>query len=301
MISCQIKKQLFDAQGIMPLEMDFTINSGERVALYGSSGAGKTSVLRMLAGLMKPDSGAIEVGGASWFDSDRKFHLNPGKRGLGFVFQDYALFPNMTVLENLEFAQGPDKSGMILQELLDVMELGELRNSKPGSLSGGQQQRAALARALAGNPDILLLDEPFTALHAEMRIRLSEYLLQIHKKSNLTVILITHELGDIFRICDRVMVLERGKIINNGTPETVFLGDSSKSELRMHGIVLRIVDEGQKGRVSVQLQSEIHEIEVDQDRINSFSVGDEVYFSFNLENSGQLHLRPYPNNYKNSV
>lgn len=296
MISCRITKKLYDAQGMMPLEMNFAINPGERVAVYGPSGAGKTSLLRMLSGLMQPDSGSIQVNGSRWFDSDGRFNLKPRKRGLGFVFQDYALFPNMTVLENLEFARSSHKRGADLQQLLEVMELGELQNRKPDLLSGGQKQRVALARALASTPRILLLDEPFTALHAEMRIHLSDFLLKIQQESGFTLILITHDVGDIFKLCNRVLVLERGKILKNGAPEAVFLGNRPKPELALNGIILKIVKEGDMPMVILQVQSEIFEMEIKQDVINQISVGDRVSLLVDLQNRSQFQLRPHTTN-----
>jgi molybdate transport system ATP-binding protein len=246
-----------------------------------------------MAGLMKPDSGKIEVAGNSWFDSDKGYHLKPGKRGLGFVFQDYALFPNMTVLENLEFARGADNRDADLHELLEVMELGELRNSKPGLLSGGQQQRVALARALASKPRMLLLDEPFTALHGEIRARLSEYLLKIQRESAFTLLLITHDIGDIFRLTNRVLVLERGKISKTGTPEVVFLGDRVKSQLGLTGTILRIVPAEELQRVTLKLQSEMVEVLIKRDASRQISVGDQVCFSVDLQNAGEIQISPY--------
>ncbi len=136
----------------MALDLDLIIEKGHFVTLFGESGAGKTSTLRMLSGLLKPDSGTITVGGTTWFDSHRNIDLKPQQRKVGYVFQDYALFPNMTVGQNLEYALQKNQDNAIIGELLEFAELGELQHRKPETLSGGQKQRVALARALVQRP-----------------------------------------------------------------------------------------------------------------------------------------------------
>ncbi|MEM7382390.1 MAG: ATP-binding cassette domain-containing protein, partial [Bacteroidota bacterium] len=160
MISLDVQKKLHSAEGEMTLELDLQISEGHLVTIYGESGAGKTTTLRILSGLLKPDRGMIAVDGITWFDSEKEICLSPQQRNTGFVFQDYALFPNMTVLENLQFASKSKTDKIAIDRLLDLMELGALQHRKPDSLSGGQQQRVALARALVQRPKILLLDEP---------------------------------------------------------------------------------------------------------------------------------------------
>jgi molybdate transport system ATP-binding protein len=184
----------------MVLDLDLTIEKGQFVTLFGESGAGKTSTLRMLSGLLKPDSGTITVGNSTWFDSSRGIDLKPQQRKVGYVFQDYALFPNMTVLQNLEYALQKNQDNGKIRELLEFAELDELQHRSPETLSGGQKQRVALARALVQRPEILILDEPLSALDLKMRIKLQEYLLKVHKTYNLTTILVSHDIGEIVKL-----------------------------------------------------------------------------------------------------
>ena len=171
MISAHMVKRMKGTQGIFKLDVNLEIPEGKLVTLYGPSGAGKTSILRMLSGLMPPDDGSIEVNGTSWFDGTSKSHIPSRKRNVAFVFQDFALFPHMTVMENICFAM-PYRDEKQAQELLDFVDLKELQAVKPHLLSGGQQQRVALARALAQQPKILLLDEPLSALDFDLRKRM---------------------------------------------------------------------------------------------------------------------------------
>ena len=163
----------------------------------------------MLSGLLRPDSGIIKVGETIWFDGDKNIDLKPQQRKVGYVFQDYALFPNMSVRQNLEYAlrKGQDKA--IIGELLQFAELNELEQRKPETLSGGQKQRVALARALVQRPEILILDEPLSALDLKMRIKLQEYLLQVHKRYKLTTILVSHDIGEIVKLSDNVFEIGR--------------------------------------------------------------------------------------------
>ena len=155
MIFLDLHKKLQGSDGELLLHIAVEIPSGSFVTLFGPSGAGKTSTLRMLAGLMEPDSGKIVVGSETWYDSAKKINLSTQKRNIGYVFQDYALFPHLTVRENLEFALKNRKESNIIDELIELTELGDLQQRKPGTLSGGQQQRVALARSLVQKPKLL--------------------------------------------------------------------------------------------------------------------------------------------------
>ncbi len=221
MIEIKIFRKLHSANGLLELQFDTVIRQGEFVTIYGPSGAGKTSIVRMIAGLLTPDDGHISVDQVVWFDKSAKINLRPQLRNIGIVFQDYSLFPNMTVKENLLYALEKGQSDSIVDILLQLTELGQLHNKKPAYLSGGQKQRVALARALVRRPKILLLDEPLSALDYEMQSKLQDYILTAHDEFKLTTIMISHDLLEVLKMSKRVLVLEDGKIKKDGDPSQI--------------------------------------------------------------------------------
>jgi molybdate transport system ATP-binding protein len=215
---------LHTARGVQRLDIDFQWQRGLLLAIYGPSGAGKTTLLRILAGLTTADSGFIEVEGETWLDTSRGINLPTRRRSIGFVFQDFALFPNLTVRQQLEFALPDPKNKAIVAELLSLMELEELHHLRPANLSGGQQQRVALARAIARRPGLLLLDEPLAALDDEMRNKLQDYILMAHRHYQLTTLLVSHHLPEVIRLANEAIILENGKITAQGDPAMLFAG-----------------------------------------------------------------------------
>ncbi|NBB48247.1 sulfate ABC transporter ATP-binding protein [Rhizobium sp. CRIBSB] len=215
------------------------IQSGELVALLGPSGSGKTTILRMVAGLEFADDGHIHFGDEDATD------IPVRDRGVGFVFQHYALFPHMTVAENIAFGMKVSKVKRStadidrrVDELLSLVQLSGLGERFPGQISGGQRQRVALARALAVDPRVLLLDEPFGALDANVRRDLRRWLRAIHDELGITTLFVTHDQEEALDLADRVVILDKGKIVQQGTPEEVcrhpanafvmrFLGDTN--------------------------------------------------------------------------
>lgn len=276
MINLNLKKTLKSAGGNIHLDMQLTIEKGQFVTLFGESGAGKTSTLRMLSGLLKPDSGTIKVGKTTWFDSHKNIDLKPQQRKLGYVFQDYALFPNMSVRQNLEYALQKNQDRTIIEELLEFAELGELDQRKPETLSGGQKQRVALARALVQRPEILILDEPLSALDLKMRIKLQEYLLQVHKKYKLTTILVSHDIGEIVKLSDRVFELQNGSVIKKGTAAEFFGLNKTSAKFRFSGEVLKIQREDVLYVISVLIGNDIIKVVADRTEANNFKIGDQV-------------------------
>lgn len=221
MIEVDIRKQLHAGAGRIALELAFKIGKGELVALFGPSGSGKTSLMRMIAGLITPDSGTIAVGGEVWFDSTKKINLRPQLRDMGIVFQDYALFPNMTVRGNIVYGLKKGHSAARIDEVLDVMELTAMQDVRPELLSGGQKQRVALARALIRQPGVLLLDEPTSALDAALRVRMQDFIKTTHLQHGMATLLITHDVMEVARLADRVLVIEQGVIVKEGTAREV--------------------------------------------------------------------------------
>lgn len=218
MITINIRRRLTGADGPFDLNAGMIIQKGELVSLYGPTGSGKSSILKMIAGLMKPDDGVISIGNETWYNSDSRTNLNTQFRNIGMVFQEYSLFPNMTVRENLSYALTKGQDANIIDELLAIAGLSSLEDKKPTLLSGGQKQRVALTRALVRKPKVLLLDEPLSALDTEMRNKLQEYILRFHKEFGLTTILVSHDYPEIMRMSSRVLVLEGGRIVRDCSP-----------------------------------------------------------------------------------
>jgi len=240
MIYARINKHLHGANGDFQLDASLNIAEGEFVALFGASGVGKTTLLRCLAGLEQPEQGNIVVRGETWLDSAARLNLPPQQRRVGYMFQDYALFPNMTVRGNLEFALRKGADQKRINELLELMALGELQHRKPDSLSGGQKQRVALARALASEPRLLLLDEPFSALDAEMRSRLHDEILRLRKHFGITTVIVSHDVSEVCKLTSRVMMMEAGRIIQQGNPIDVFSAGQTSGKFRFTGEILAI-------------------------------------------------------------
>jgi sulfate transport system ATP-binding protein len=196
------------------------VRSGELVAFLGPSGSGKSTILRIIAGLETADAGQV------WFNGERADHLHARSRGVGFVFQHYALFRHMTVAENIAFGlgvQGTKRARRTerVHELLELMGLQGLGPRYPGQLSGGQRQRVALARALAPQPKVLLLDEPFGAVDAKVREELRHWLRRLHDEVHVTSIFVTHDQEEAFAVADRVVVINRGRVEQIGTPAEI--------------------------------------------------------------------------------
>ncbi|MEH0153253.1 ATP-binding cassette domain-containing protein [Limibacter armeniacum] len=276
MIELNIQKRLNATAGEMQLQVNCQIEQGTFTTLYGESGAGKTSTLRMLSGLMSPDNGRITVNGKVWFDSEKRINLSPQQRSIGYVFQDYALFPNMTVQENLQFALAKGQPQNIIGELIEMMELGDLQNRKPTTLSGGQQQRVALARALVQRPQLLLLDEPLAALDIKIRLKLQDFLLKVHREYKLTTLLISHDIGEITKLSQQVMVLEKGKITRQGTPAAIFTDNHISGKFRFAGEILQIDKQEVVYIVTVLVQQNIVKVIAQEEEVKKFQIGDKV-------------------------
>ncbi len=212
------------------------VRVGELLAILGPSGCGKTTTLRLIAGLERPDAGSIEIAGALVAGSDR--FIPPEGRGTGLVFQDYALFPHLTVEENIAFGLfrlSRAERRQRVEELLRLTGLEPYRDRYPHQLSGGQQQRVAIARALAPRPSVLLLDEPFANLDAELRQRMREELRRLLRELGVTVVLVTHDRDEALSLADRVAVMLEGAILQVDTPERVYHEPKTREVARLLG------------------------------------------------------------------
>ena len=217
-----LQRELIGPDGNFTLKVELSIEKGELITLYGPSGSGKSTLLRIVAGLTTADRGWIKLDNTYWFNADKKIFTTTQQRSIGMVFQDYSLFPNMTVRENLSFALDKNQPKEIIDELLEITELKNLSNKRPSILSGGQKQRIALARALVRRPTLLLLDEPLSALNNDIRSKLQDYILLFHKRFNLTTILVSHDLPEVLKMSDRTIMIENGLIKKDGPPSDLF-------------------------------------------------------------------------------
>jgi len=213
----------------------------ETLALLGAAGCGKSMTLKCIAGIEKPDKGMIIVDGETLFDSEKRVNMPPQKRRTGLMFQNYALFPNMTVKQNIMAGtrrdKGLDKNSREskVSKIMETFGLSGLSGHLPSQLSGGQQQRTALARMLVSDPEILLMDEPFSALDSHLRFRMEQEVRQVIKDFGKTVILVSHDRDEVFRLSDRVAVMNNGCVETSGTRDEVFSNPKTRNACILTG------------------------------------------------------------------
>ncbi|WP_121820799.1 ABC transporter ATP-binding protein [Halostella salina] len=205
-------------------DLSLSVGEGEVLTLLGPSGCGKTTTLRLIGGLERPDDGTIELGDSVIADAGDTF-VPPEERGIGLVFQDFALFPHLTAAENIGFgiAEWPESERQArIEEMLDLIGMSDHGDDRPGELSGGQKQRVALARSLAPEPDVLLLDEPLSNLDVSLRVSMREEIRRIIDETDVTAIWVTHDQEEALSVADRVGVMHDGELQQVGRPEKVF-------------------------------------------------------------------------------
>lgn len=233
-LSVHIKKTL----GNFRLEADFEAEAGEVLALLGASGCGKSMTLKCIAGIERPDEGRIELAGRVLFDKARGIDLPPQKRRVGYLFQQYALFPHMTVSKNIA-AGAHDKPRLqrerIVAELLSSLHLGGLEDKRPHQLSGGEQQRLALARILAGQPDAILLDEPFSALDSYLKWQMEQELRRALSAFEGPCVWVSHDRDEVYRNCARLCVMEKGKTQPPRDKHALFADPQTLGAARLSG------------------------------------------------------------------
>lgn len=232
MLNVEIRKQLKE------FELDVSFQAGEGcLGILGASGCGKSMTLKSVAGIVTPDSGRITAGERVLFDSENKINLKPQKRKTGYLFQNYALFPNMTVEENVAvgISKGDGKRKEKTAAMIERFRLNGLEKRYPGQLSGGQQQRTALARMLAYEPEILLLDEPFSAMDAYLKEGLRLELSKVIRQFQGTGVLVTHDRDEAYQLCSRLLFLDRGKVICQGKTKELFENPVTCQAARLTG------------------------------------------------------------------
>lgn len=282
MIEIKLKKKLFTFE----LNVDLTIKSNNFVSIFGPSGAGKTTILRLIAGLDKPDWGYICVDDEVWFSSKDNINVPVRFRKIGFVFQDYALFENMSVGKNIEFALESKKDLNIVDELLELVHLKEYKNQKISLLSGGQKQRLALVRALARKPKLLLLDEPMSALDLSLRASLQDELLLLQKKFNIASIMVSHDISEVAKLSDHVFFINNGKITKHGEPKAIF--DIDANNVNIFGTVIDKKPGDLFGILKVLIGNSIVNIPANTEQFLNLSIGDKILittkaFNFSLK------------------
>lgn len=276
MIHINVTKNLQGAQGKFQLAMELDIAERSLVAVSGVSGSGKTTLLRLIAGLTEPDSGEIVDGDETWFNYNQNVNRKTQERKIGFVFQEFSLFPNMTVRENLEYA-GADKNKA--DELLRLAELENLSERYPGTLSGGQKQRVALVRAIARSPKILLLDEPFSTLDPAMKTKLQDEILRIHERYPITTILVSHDMSEIYRLSSRMITLESGRIISDGSPQKLLTNRETSHKFAFTGRIIDIKKSDIVRTVLIAAGNTISEVVVSAEDAKGLRPGDDVVAS----------------------
>lgn len=273
MINIDIFKKLHGSSGKMDLNINLNIKEGEFIALSGKSGSGKTTLLRILAGLEQAE-GNIKVANELWLDGKKA--LAPQKRKIGYVFQDYALFANMSVEENLLFVNRDKK---LANYLLEMTELSELKNRLSNTLSGGQKQRVSLCRAMMNRPKLLLMDEPLSALDPAMRTKLQNEILTLHREFGTTTIMVSHDPSEIYRLASRVLVLEQGKITNDGKAKDVLLKTKGSQKFSFEGELLEITKVDVIYVAIVSIGQQLVEVVVSSDEAKNLKVGQSVRVS----------------------
>lgn len=275
----------------MTLEVNLSCENGEVLALVGPSGAGKSTVLRCIAGLHSPQQGQITCNDQVWFNDDSNINLVPQDRRVGMVFQNYALFPHLTVEENIRLVFNQDKNHQHVQELLEKVHLRGLEHRYPHQLSGGQQQRVALARALAREPEVLLLDEPFSAVDKVTRRKLYLELNTLRRELDMPMILVTHDLDEAAMLADNLCVIHQGRTLQQGTPEQVLYQPNNASIARQ--VDVRNLHTARLVQHRGELKLRWHEYHFEVSNALEFSAGQEIHWTLS-PSKVLLHQRVRP-------
>ncbi|HKK79974.1 MAG TPA: ATP-binding cassette domain-containing protein [Phaeodactylibacter sp.] len=276
MIRIAVEKRLHTASGEWPMQVELQVEARAFLGITGPSGSGKTTLLRMIAGLVCPDHGRIEVDDRVWLDTARGINVPPQQRGIGMVFQDYALFPNMNVRQNLEYALAKGEDKQVVEELIQIMALEALVARYPRQLSGGQQQRVALARALVRRPRLLLLDEPLSALDPRMREHLQDYIRRVHETYELTTLMVSHDYREVHKLAQRVIGLEDGKVVQPDWPDVATNSNRNGGRFRLFGEMLSLEESGAGYAIEVAIGENIIRVPLATSDINGLQPGDAV-------------------------
>jgi molybdate transport system ATP-binding protein len=270
MINININKKLSQGEKEINLKLDISISEGDFIAISGKSGSGKTTFLRILAGLQSAN-GTIKVHQIFWLNDKKSLCVQ--KRNIGFVFQDYALFSNMNIYENLLYVKNNKD---LANRLLNITELYNMKNRDVNSLSGGEKQRVSLCRAMMNNPKILLLDEPFNALDINMRLKLQDELILLHKEFKMTTIMVSHDTSEIYRLASRVLILENGNIIKDGNPKDIFFHSNNTDNFVFEAKIIDIKKIDNHHIISISIAFQLLEIQVSNEEAKNMYISKSI-------------------------
>ena len=271
MLDFHIHKKL----GSFTLDIE-VLTKAKRIGILGASGCGKSMTLRCLAGIERPDDGYICLGDRTVYSAEKKICIAPQKRKVGYLFQHYALFPTMTVEQNIAAGLHGTKqeNAARVQEMIDTFQLSGLEKKLPGQLSGGQQQRTALARIMAYEPEVILLDEPFSALDAFLKDRLQQELMEMLKSYEGTVVLVSHSRDEIYRFSEELLIMADGHMICQGKTKEVFANPGYKEAARLTGCK----------NITKSIRKNAHELEIPAwGTCLTLQEGDNRFHIFNIE------------------
>jgi molybdate transport system ATP-binding protein len=268
-LNLDLEKKLYRTEGVQKLKVQMQLDKGDFVAVYGASGIGKTTLLRMIAGLSQADTGFLSINKVFWFDKGKKINLSAQERKVGFVFQDYALFPNMTIFENLNFANANPR---LIQKLLKQTNLEVLKDTKPRQLSGGQQQRVALARALMVESPILLLDEPLSALDYSLRQEMQNLIAELHQTYQRTTLMVSHDIPEIINLANKLLVIKDRDTILYDNPKAYFEQENLLNEIEETGLVLAI----HKNELMLEICGKTRRVTYSKIAIENIQIGDTI-------------------------
>ena len=246
MLKVQALGKSYGKQNVL-INFNLEVQNGEIISLLGSSGSGKTTFLRLVAGLEIPDSGQIILN--EKFVNDKNTFVRPERRDCSLVFQDYALFPNMSVHENIFFGKNSDQNKKKIEQLIKITDIEKIMNKFPHQCSGGEQQRVALVRSLAVNPSLVLMDEPLSNLDYNLKTNLGALIRKLLKEFKTTAVIVTHDISDAMEISDKIAIIDEGTVVQEGSPDEVYTNPKSKKIALLFGetnfIPLKIFPESQ--------------------------------------------------------
>ena len=274
MIILDITKSINTSKGLWEMHLKTQIRDADFIGLYGASGSGKTTILRMIAGLEQPDNGKIVVNDQIWYQHQKVKNIAPQQRKIGFMSQNYLLFPNMSVRQNLEYAQANTADTYKVDELLNLIELSELKDKRSNQLSGGQAQRVAFARAVIQKSKLLLLDEPFSGLDNRLRNKLRLFLKDYQQNHQATIVMASHDQTEVGKLAHRILHIQPGEHIEEQSPTSLFTTFQDSESKFLIGTILKISSD--PNDIYLQIGKNLVKIKNKQEMSEKLQIGEIV-------------------------